>query len=75
MDRLLLSIGVPLETVLWSHEDHNSYKYAPIDEETRETLEELDQRQQKAYEVEDFGQLKTLSKDIRTLFEVGTQIL
>lgn len=39
-----MELGVPLELLLWSKEDHDSYKYAPVDEEARETLLELDLR-------------------------------
>jgi hypothetical protein len=44
VDTLLLKMGVPLEMLMWSHEDHQSYKYAPVDEDSRETLMELDMK-------------------------------
>lgn len=70
-----MSMGVPLELLLWSKEDQDSYRYAPIDEDSRETILELDQRRNQAYEEEDYGALKQLTKDIKRVFDIGTQIL
>ncbi len=43
-------MGVPIEMLMWSHEDHKSFKFAPVDEDSRETLLELDMKRQGAYE-------------------------
>ena len=75
VDKILMSMGVPLELLMWSKEDHNSYRYAPIDEDTRETIIELDSRRNQAYEKEDFGALKHITNDIKILLEIGTQLL
>ena len=34
-------MGIPVDMLNWFDEDDRNYQYAPIDPETRETLEEL----------------------------------
>lgn len=75
VDKVLLGMGVPLEMIYWSKEDLNSYRYAPIDEGSRETLIELDQLREKAYQTEDFGTLKQLTIDMKRVFDIGTELL
>ena len=75
VDKILLGMGVPLELLLWSKEDFDSYRYAPIDEDSRETLLELDQIKTRAYEDEDFGNLKQVTIDMRRVFEIGNDML
>ena len=75
VDKILLGMGVPLELLLWSKEDFESYRYAPIDEDSRETLIELDQIKNRAYENEDFANLKMITIDMRRVFDIGSEIL
>jgi centrosomal protein CEP104 len=75
VDRVLVSLGVPLDPLMWSREDRNSYKFAPVDEDSRETLLELEERLNQAYQDEDYGALKMLNGDIRLVFSIGTEIL
>ena len=75
VDKLLLGMGVPLELILWSKEDLDSFRYAPIDEDSRETLLELDQLKSYAYSNEDFGNLKNITIDMKRVFEIGSIIL
>mmetsp|Transcript_19717 Transcript_19717/g.36321 ORF Transcript_19717/g.36321 Transcript_19717/m.36321 type:complete len:710 (-) Transcript_19717:6079-8208(-) len=75
VDRVLVSLGVPLDPMMWSKEDRKSYRYAPIDEDSRETLLELEEKQNMAYQDEDYGALKMLTQDIKTVFNIGLDIL
>lgn len=75
VDKILLGMGVPLELLLWSKEDFDAYRYAPIDEDSRETLLELEQIKNRAYEDDDFANLKQLTIDMKRIFEIGTELL
>lgn len=75
VDQVLLELGVPLDTLMWSKEDHDSYRYAPIDEDTRETLMELDNMRNQAFEREDYTALEHLVRDIRKVYGIGAELL
>jgi centrosomal protein CEP104 len=75
VDKLLIGMGVPLEMILWSKEDPDSFRYAPIDEDSRETLLELEQVKEKAYKEEDFMKLREVTKDAKTVFNLGADLL
>ena len=75
VDKVLMSVGMPLDLITWSHESQDSFRHAPVDEESRETLLELEVKRNQAFLEEDYGALKQLSSDIKTVFEAGTQLL
>jgi centrosomal protein CEP104 len=75
VDKILLGMGVPLEIILWSKEDFESYRYAPIDEDSRETLMELDLIKSAAYNDQDFTNLKQITIDMKIVFEIGSELL
>jgi len=75
VDKVLIGMGVPLEMILWSREDPDSYRYAPIDDESRETLLELEQVKESAYKDEDFVRLKEVTEDSKTVFNLGAELL
>jgi hypothetical protein len=35
VDKVLIEMGLPLQSVNWSYVDENSYTYAPVDDDTR----------------------------------------
>lgn len=41
IDELLVNLGMPVDLLSWFEEDDRSYDYAPIDEETRSTLNDM----------------------------------
>lgn len=75
VDKILIGMGVPLEMILWSKEDPDSFRYAPIDDDSRETLLELEQIKEKAYKEEDFVKLREVTQDGKTVFNVGADLL
>jgi hypothetical protein len=38
---MLIDMGIPVDMLNWFEEDDRNYQYAPVDEESRETLNEL----------------------------------
>jgi len=80
VDRVLLEMGVPLQQpgLDWNFdniEKTDSLTYAPVDEDTRETLQEIQQKWIQAHKRQDFEQLATIGKDIKTLLFIGNEIL
>lgn len=49
--------------------------YAPVDEDTRVTLKDLQLQWLKARNKQDYEKLSVIGKDIRTLLGVGNEIL
>lgn len=80
VDRVLLEMGVPLQQpgLDWnfdSLEKSDQLTYAPVDEETRVTLKEVQQQWIKAHKVQDYEKLKHIGRDIKTLLNIGNEIL
>lgn len=80
VDRVLLEMGVPLQQpgLDWSFdtvEKNESIAYAPVDDETRQTLKELQALWIQAHKHHDFEKLASIGKDIKTLLHVGSEIL
>ena len=71
MDKVLIELGVPLDIVEWSHADEDSYKFTPVDDESRESLIDLERMRDKAFQREDYAMVKTLTSDIKNLIEVS----
>jgi hypothetical protein len=41
---VLIEMGLPIESVNWSYTDENSYTYAPVDDDTRQTLIDMERK-------------------------------
>lgn len=75
IDKILIELGLPIEGTEWSHSDPESYKYTPVDEDTRETLAALEKIRDRALKAEDYAKAGSVSKDIKRLIEAGAKIL
>lgn len=51
-------MGIPVDMLNWFEEDDRNFDYAPIDEDTRETLNELKRIRNEALKLEDFEAMK-----------------
>lgn len=38
---MLIDLGIPVDMINWFEDDDRNYQYAPIDDESRETLNDL----------------------------------
>ncbi len=47
-EQLLVGLGMPLDLIGWFEEDDRNYEYAPIDQCSRETLNDLVKIKEKA---------------------------
>lgn len=80
VDRVLLEMGVPLQqpAMDWNFDQidkTDSLAYAPVDDETRQTLKEIQQLWIQAHKIQDFEKLNAIGKDIKTLLFIGNEIL
>lgn len=73
VDRILIGLGMPLQNLIL--DDLNNLLHAPVDDDTRQTLIEVDKRREKAHEIEDYGALRQIKEDMRILFDIGARIL
>jgi centrosomal protein CEP104 len=71
---MLIDLGIPVDMINWFEDDDRNYQYAPIDDESRETLNDLKRIRDSAKKFEDFEALKELKKDMRLIFEIGKEI-
>ena len=71
VDRILIELGVPIDLVEWSHAESDSYKFTPVDQDTRETLIDLEAVRDLAYRTEDYTKVNAITKDIKSLIEVN----
>ena len=55
---MLIGLGMPLDLIGWFEEDDRNYDYAPIDKNTRETLNDMIKIKEKALQENDFNALK-----------------
>jgi hypothetical protein len=44
VDKLLIEMGLPIDNVNWSYVDEQSYTYAPVDDDTRQTLIDMEKK-------------------------------
>jgi len=74
VDKVLIEMGLPVSDALvkWNHaeNDNQSYTYAPVDEETRTTLIEMERLRDKAFKSQDYELLKNLVSDLKRVFQV-----
>jgi len=80
VDRVLLEMGVPLQSPAldWEYneiEKSDALTYAPVDEDTRETLKDVQQQWLRAHNQQDFEKLASIGKDIKILLGIGNEIL
>ena len=71
---MLIDLGIPVDMINWFEDDDRNYMYAPIDDESRETLNDLKRIRDSAKKNEDFEALRALKKDMRLIFEIGKEI-
>lgn len=75
VDKVLIEMGLPISDSLvnWNHaeKDSQSYTYAPVDEETRTTLIDMERLRDKAFKNQDYELLKNLVRDLKIVFEVS----
>ena len=50
VDRLLMEMGLPLENAKFSYEESENYSYAPVDDDTRQTLVDMETVKMKAFQ-------------------------
>jgi centrosomal protein CEP104 len=58
IDKMLIDMGIPVDMLNWFEEDDRNFQYAPVDEESRQTLNELKRIRDQALKVEDYEALK-----------------
>jgi len=74
VEKVLIGMGIPLDLIAWFNEGERNFEYAPIDEDTKQTIKDLDERRDKARLREDYEALKQLTVDIKKIFELGREI-
>ncbi|KRX06659.1 Armadillo-type fold [Pseudocohnilembus persalinus] len=74
IDKILIDQGIPIDLMNWYHEDCRQWEHAPIDNDTKITLEDLEKLKQQALVEQDFEMLKALTKDIKKIFDLGIEI-
>ena len=63
-----------MDLIHWFEEDDRNFEYAPIDDDTRVTLTDMQKLREKALHTEDFEALKQLVLDIKKVFEIGKEL-
>lgn len=71
---MLIGIGIPIDLLNWFDQDDRNYEYAPIDPDSRETLDDLKRIRNHALKLQDYEALKQLKVDTRIIFELGLKI-
>ena len=67
-------MGIPVDILNWFEEDDRCFDYAPVDDETRETLTEMIKIRNIALKSEDYEALKQLKQDLKVVFELGKEM-
>ena len=80
VDRVMIEMGVPLQQpgLDWNFDQvdkTDGLTYAPVDEDTRQTLKEIQVKWTTAHKQQDFEKLQQIGKDIKTLLHIGNEIL
>lgn len=74
IDKILIGLGVPVDLIAWFDEDDRNYQYAPIDEDSRQTVEDMQKLKYQCTKIGDFSGLKSLIIDIKKVFDIGLEI-
>ncbi|KAL4438288.1 hypothetical protein ABPG74_009711 [Tetrahymena malaccensis] len=74
IDKILIGMGIPVDMINWFDQDARMYEHAPIDEDTRITLNDMIKIKDLAVKQEDYEGLKSLAEDIKIVFEIGKEI-
>jgi len=74
IDKILIGLGVPVDLIAWFDEDDRNFQYAPIDEDSRQTLEDMQKLKHQCLKISDFSGLKSLILDIKKVFDIGLEI-
>lgn len=74
IDKILIGLGVPVDLIAWFDEDDRNYQYAPIDEDSRQTLEDMEKLKLQCLKAGDFSGLKSLITDMKLVFDLGLEI-
>lgn len=80
VDRVLLEMGVPLQQPGqdWTFDDiekSDSLTYAPVDDDTRVTLRDMQKIWIKAHKMNDYEKVLNIGRDIKTLLFTGNELL
>ena len=75
VDKVLIEMGIPLNNIKWTNEDPENYSYAPVDEDTRITLIDMEKLKDKAHQTEDYEMLNQITKDLKVVYDLGNEIL
>lgn len=75
VDKVLIEMGIPLNNIKWTNEDPENYSYAPVDEDTRITLIDMEKIKDKAHQTEDYEMLNQVTKDLKVVYDLGNEIL
>jgi hypothetical protein len=80
VDRVLLEMGVPLSQPGqdWTFDEiekTDALTYAPVDEESRTTLKDMQKLWIQAHKTQDFEKLTALGRDIKVLLNIGNEML
>lgn len=75
VDKVLIEMGIPLNNIKWTNEDPENYSYAPVDEDTRVTLIDMEKIKDKAHQTEDYEMLNQVTKDLKVVYDLGNEIL
>ena len=68
-------MGLPVDNVRWNTDDPESYTYAPVDDDTRVTIRDLERIRDRAFQSQDYEMLKQVSADLKILYQIGNEIL
>ena len=60
--------------IAWFDEDDRNFEFAPIDENSRQTLIDMQKLRDNSLKHEDYEALKQISIDIKTVFDIGREI-
>lgn len=75
VDKVLIEMGIPLNNIKWTNEDPENYSYAPVDEDTRLTLIDMEKLKDNAHQTEDYEMLNQITKDLKVVYDLGNEIL
>lgn len=74
VDKILVQLGMPLDLLAWAEEDMRNFDHTPIDEETKQTLDDMTKMKHKFIKLQDYEALNQLKDDIKTVYDIGQQI-
>ena len=74
LDKILIDIGMPVSGDFY-YLNAEKFDYAPLDEDTKITVMDMQQKREDAERVDDFEMLKKIKDDIKTVYFIGNEIL